>query len=676
MTLSTTTMIDSKDKIQLKTRFDCMRHQRQEQRGNNQRIFIRSNSTRMRLILTLIVIVTTTIWSTTMRKSSSSSSSLSSSSSQSTPLGTVTVIDGGWKRISPSPVTTKTDKTGDYGDDGILVGRSCQWRPHSTIQILLRRFIYFPIAVVFLQSRPPITGHWVCRDCGDRSSNNVEGEDIRSTSLYSTWDECPILIPRGKCPEFGFQPWNGPKPRSTSFSASSVQPLGPPMHLLTAFGVGTPLKLEYEQPQCHYDHRSYNHQHVGWSSRCFDLRKCQLGHQATRSRDKRNTTESMSLRSSINIYAHEGKARTDVKQAMNIIMQQNEKAERLSTWSTHPSQVKLNFVDDPDDACLLIVHVDDLLQAKTINSHVWNHGRNHYVYGIVEPITSSPKYVHFDYASVGSIAWTHDHIRLGYDVAVPLPAKWHPPPPRQSKDTGRRLEQNTNDVAVGEAVDWLDDSLLHRQRKYLMTFQGSIQDTLQPYYQHRWIASEYIFRSQDSDVIIDVQCKHKTMWGDRSLIKPYDDTNPEHFDEMMIQSTFAFCPGGSQVTSYRFTEVLSVGSIPVITPEIITPFAPELDWSSCVVRISQSRIIDLPRILRSISSDEIQRRQKECRRLYRYIANDNANDESQKSTIYMNLSPKSEKEQSINAMVTTLRVWAARINLLQHNNDFLSGLFG
>ena len=136
-------------------------------------------------------------------------------------------------------------------------------------------------------------------------------------------------------------------------------------------------------------------------------------------------------------------------------------------------------------------------------------------------------------------------------------------------------------------------------------------------YQHRWLAAEYLY--EESDVAIDVQCKHKTLWGDTVTFAPYDNPSQNNFDDLMVNSTFAYCPGGSHVTSFRFTEVLSAGSIPVLLPEIVTPFFPEVDWDDCVIRVSQARIVDLPRILRTITPESIRTRQANCQRLYRKL---------------------------------------------------------
>lgn len=49
------------------------------------------------------------------------------------------------------------------------------------------------------------------------------------------------------------------------------------------------------------------------------------------------------------------------------------------------------------------------------------------------------------------------------------------------------------------------------------------------------------------------------------------------------------------------------------------PFYPEVDWSECVVVISEARIVDLPRILRRKTREEIVARQLACSNLYERV---------------------------------------------------------
>jgi hypothetical protein len=335
-----------------------------------------------------------------------------------------------------------------------------------------------------------------------------------------------------------------------------------------------------------------------------------------------NGTSGRDLIRPLPVFAYPGIAKLDVDQLLR---------------NSEAAATRIVVVDDPKMACLLITHFDDLQKSQSSTS--WNMGRNHYVYGVTKPIDDG---VHFDMAALGSVVLTEAQIRTGYDIPIPLAALWSYKPIQEPK----RSKKDENHPHPSDKLD------LHRPRRWLLSFKGSVQDTLQPYYQHRWLAAEYLYR--EPDVAIDVQCKHKTLLGDLVAFAPYDNPSQSHFDDLMVNSTFAFCPGGSHVTSFRFTEVLSTGSIPVLLPEIVTPFSPELDWSGCVFRVSQARIVDLARILRSISKDEIQDRQRECWRLYQFIHERNTGNKSSKV--------------GKGFLDTALKIWMLRIEK-QHDDN-------
>ena len=149
------------------------------------------------------------------------------------------------------------------------------------------------------------------------------------------------------------------------------------------------------------------------------------------------------------VFAYTGQALVDLEEALNDASLSSSDIKD----STIPITTKIRIVDDPREACLLICHVDDLKKVKTFPS--WNLGVNHYVYGVTKPIEEN---IHFDMSSLGSVVMTGSQIRTGYDISLPLPALW--------------TSSNLPDPRI------LDD--LHRPRKFLVTFKGSIQDTLQP----------------------------------------------------------------------------------------------------------------------------------------------------------------------------------------------------
>jgi hypothetical protein len=122
-------------------------------------------------------------------------------------------------------------------------------------------------------------------------------------------------------------------------------------------------------------------------------------------------------------------------------------------------------------------------------------------------------------------------------------------------------------------------------------------------------------------VVVDVQCKHRKLLGGKATYKPYR-MDASSYNDMIWNSTFGFSPGGSSVGSYRFGEVLSTAGIPVVTQDFAPPLSPEVDWSKCIVIVSEARIVDLPRILRNIPQEEIRMRQQACWQLLQHVIGD------------------------------------------------------
>jgi len=91
---------------------------------------------------------------------------------------------------------------------------------------------------------------------------------------------------------------------------------------------------------------------------------------------------------------------------------------------------------------------------------------------------------------------------------------------------------------------------------------------------------------------------------------------PSNYKWLLASSVFTFCPGGGGVNSYRFAEVLGMGSIPIVTTDFVPPFWPDYDWSGCLLEVTEARIIDLPRRVRAISAEEIEQRQTRCAELF------------------------------------------------------------
>jgi Exostosin family len=376
---------------------------------------------------------------------------------------------------------------------------------------------------------------WHCRECNGHGN-------------------CRTLKRRRLCSPFPRQEWDNPPRFHSHFDPKSNEDMD--FRTLTKFGVGKVSKLYYEnQPMCTV-------------STCFNLTRC----NATILTIYTNTTGPHELLD----YA--------LKRLQNI--------------------TKLMRVDNYEQACLVLVTRGMYNSADELrNARHWNGGRNNLLWdsacffdGILcdSPFSS----FHYERAALASSSLPRAHIRVGYDLTLPLARVWGRPSSSSS----------------------LHDVYIHRPRKWLLSFRGSIQDSLHPYYQHRWLAAEYW--EDSDDVVVDVQCKHrKLLTGEKVITKPYR-LPASSYDDMIWNSTFGFSPGGSSVGSYRFGEILSTGGIPVVTQDFVPPLHPEVDWSDCIVVISEARIIDLPRILRTYSKTEIEKRQRVCWRLLHNVIGD------------------------------------------------------
>ncbi|GKY97190.1 hypothetical protein MPSEU_000677400 [Mayamaea pseudoterrestris] len=95
------------------------------------------------------------------------------------------------------------------------------------------------------------------------------------------------------------------------------------------------------------------------------------------------------------------------------------------------------------------------------------------------------------------------------------------------------------------------------------------------------------------------------------------------FMDDIVQSQFSAVPRGDNLFSYRFTEVLSAGAIPIILADgWVLPFSERLvSWESCAVMVPEDQVFQLPFILRAMSVEEQCQRRKTCYDIYRkYMA--------------------------------------------------------
>jgi len=417
----------------------------------------------------------------------------------------------------------------------------------------------------FLRAEPIPEGVLVSPPANDNDNLNQIG---KSCIFKGEWrcQDCGIKVKdkcqrlqrvRRKCDKpMHENPWDTPPRVASSFDPEVVETV--PMR--TIHRPQKQWSLYLKQPLCTIDS-------------CFDLSRCNA--------------------SILTIYTNGQPYRSQMVASKSYNSTFTVSGLQLMEYADQHSSL-IRRVHSHEEACISIIFPDtyatpdDLYRAD----HWQDHGRNNLLYDMgnfdMNSWTGDHVYQawHYEYAAVASQSLNRPTIRRGYDQVLPLPRRWQRP-------------------LAPAKVD------IHRPRKWLVTFRGDIQHKGIPYYNHRWLASEYWENA--TDIYVDVQCRKN-----RRVYKQYD-TPGTMYHEIMMNSTFGFCPGGAGVSSYRLGEYMSTGTIPVVVGDIAAPFAPEVDWSQCWIEVSEARVVDIPRILRAMPADEIRKRQKRCWELHEMI---------------------------------------------------------
>jgi hypothetical protein len=315
-------------------------------------------------------------------------------------------------------------------------------------------------------------------------------------------------------------------------------------------------------------------------------------------------------------------------------------------------------VHNGSEACLSIVSCNNAMIAKklepfsnfdSMRSHPgWNDGQNHFIFQSMRCFANHMDYpfvrsYNFQKAAISNPNFNDIQFRYGHDIMLPV-LQW---------DHSTLMHVNTtSDIET-------------KPRRFLLAFKGSgMPSANNPWYQHRHLAYRYWNTSKD-DIVIDFICNRQLRKKTRYVYKDYSG--------FLKESKFTFCPGGSASASYRFAEVLMMGSIPVVTSDFVEPFAPDIDWSGCLVRISFARIVDLPRLLRESFDDEaIEKRRTQCLKLFRATIGSykHYDDDEKKETMWSIDYGQQQFEMS-------MRVWAKRIKAglrdAQEQQDIVDG---
>jgi len=294
---------------------------------------------------------------------------------------------------------------------------------------------------------------------------------------------------------------------------------------------------------------------------CFDTRKCDA--------------------TSMSLYIHGAHNDSNTNTYKQWILSFGENARKNTT-------INISLASSPDNACLRVVHISSFeTQTRMTSAQSWNGGTNTFV---MLPNHWLSKGAHgddpfsnweFGMASLGSTSLVRGVFRPHYDMVMPLRANlaW----PRWTN----ALRRNMN-----------------RDRRWLVGFRGAVENYTTSWQQHRWIAGE-LLHSPEQGVIMNTRCPYSNV--------SYDEAFP--YLEVLLNSTFAFVPGGAGMHSYRAIEALQAGAIPVITDDVLLPFQPEVHWNACAVTIPETDLIEMPNILKRIATHEVKERLKACKQL-------------------------------------------------------------
>lgn len=265
----------------------------------------------------------------------------------------------------------------------------------------------------------------------------------------------------------------------------------------------------------------------------------------------------------------------------------------------NPSTIKV--VDRPENACLAVLSGNYMGPGVNARSYLnllghtpWKEGRNHFIWEANRCFVDHQDYlmtknINFQRAALSGPNFNDLNLRQQFDIPIPY---------------FQRSQQQ--DFSVNATLMTSLD--LHRPRRFLIMFKALFQTYNLFWQQHRWLAFQYWDR-RDPDILMDVKCGKKDKF---SL-----PTGSAEYAGYMLDSAFVFCPGGLSPSSYRFHEALALQAIPVVTADFVAPFEPDIDWSDCLVRVSESRIADIPRLLReTYSQEDIKKRREQCQILF------------------------------------------------------------
>ena len=262
------------------------------------------------------------------------------------------------------------------------------------------------------------------------------------------------------------------------------------------------------------------------------------------------------------------------------------------------------YTQDPSNACLFAVYIwaEERDYYELPSLPYWNDGQNHIIVDFIARRFSQRGNISAKIIGKAMLAksyMTTDYFRPNFDLPVPILKL-------------SRTQKNMDYIRYTKM-------LYNTQRKYFLTFKGSTykEGTAGSY---RW---KLLDIEQDNDVVIHLQCFKMHGWHKKTKYKDtcnmLDKSYAQSTYNDIFNTTFALVPGGRQPATYRLTEVLSAGALPVfVYPDVdwIKPYSHIINWDEISFSFTPQEIPTILPKLRNLTKDKIETMRNKAMEVY------------------------------------------------------------
>ena len=168
-------------------------------------------------------------------------------------------------------------------------------------------------------------------------------------------------------------------------------------------------------------------------------------------------------------------------------------------------------------------------------------------------------------------------------------------------------------------------------RKYSYSFMGGLQpgylsDIREKIFNTKKSSDIYIENTGDWHFNSLVYTDHQNFKKDLNLTAEHNEKT-NRYNNILINSRFSLCPGGTGPNSIRFWESLAVGSIPILLSDTLELPKHEL-WDDAILRVEEKDYDKVSEIINNISPEEEEKRRINCLKIYAYFCNNYADREA------------------------------------------------